>query len=89
MKEHLLELGCMKGGRSTVGMVAAVLVQMWKDIRRKSLPLTPGILPITTRERRGEFAAIMGLVRIFNQGTHPFLKGMYCNSPVGFLQVSF
>lgn len=62
-----------QGGRSTVGMVAAVLIQMWSDLKKNGLPFVPGFLPGAStqerrRDRRGEYAAIMGLVRTLNQG---------------------
>jgi hypothetical protein len=54
-------------------MVAAVLIQMWSDLKKNGLPFVPGFLPGAStqerrRDRRGEYAAIMGLVRTLNQG---------------------
>jgi hypothetical protein len=53
-------------------MVAAVLIQMWKDMTKKGLPFVPGFLPGASqerrRDRRGEYAAVMGLVRTLHQG---------------------
>jgi hypothetical protein len=71
-----------QGGRSTVGMVAAVLIQMWSNLKKSGLPFVPGFLPGASaqdrrRDRRGEYAAIMGLVRTLNQGT---LKPIYTSS---------